>query len=47
MGATAFLRDASAKEFKTSNTPVVPAVMEEIKTTLDEKIREVEDQLKF
>jgi hypothetical protein len=47
MGATIFLRDASGKEFKTSNTPVVSAVMEEIKTTLDEKIREVEGQIKF
>ena len=47
MGATVFLRDASGKEFKTSNTPVVSAVMEEIKTTLDEKIKEVEDQIKF
>jgi hypothetical protein len=47
MGATIFLRDASGKEFKTSNTPVVSAVMEEIKTTLDEKVREVEEQIKF
>jgi len=47
MGATIFIRDASDKEFKTSNTPVVSAVMDEIKTTLDEKIIEVEDQIKF
>jgi hypothetical protein len=47
MGATIFLRDASGKEFKTSNTPVVSAVMEEIKTTLDEKVREVEEQIRF
>ena len=47
MGATVFLRDASGKEFKTSNTPVVSAVMDEIKSTLDEKIKEVEDQIKF
>ncbi|MBW8333636.1 MAG: hypothetical protein K0M40_16530 [Prolixibacteraceae bacterium] len=47
LGATVFLRDASGKEFKTSNTPVVSAVMEEIKSTLDEKIKEVEDQIKF
>ena len=47
MGATIFLRDASGKEFKTSNTPVVSAVMEEIKTTLDGKIKEVEAQIKF
>ncbi|MBW8333257.1 MAG: hypothetical protein K0M40_14620 [Prolixibacteraceae bacterium] len=47
LGATVFLRDASGKEFKTSNTPVVSALMEEIKTTLDERIREVETQIKF
>ncbi|WP_159516927.1 hypothetical protein [Sunxiuqinia indica] len=47
MGATIFLRDASGKEFKTSNTPVVSAVMEEIKSTLDEKVKEVEEQIKF
>jgi hypothetical protein len=47
MGATVFLRDASGKEFKTSNTPVVSAVMDEIKSTLDQKIKEVEDLIKF
>ncbi len=36
---TMYLRDA--------NTPVVSAVMDEIKSTLDEKIKEVEDQIKF
>ncbi|MFA5330265.1 MAG: hypothetical protein WC384_20900 [Prolixibacteraceae bacterium] len=30
------------KKFKTSNAPVVFAVMEEIKATLDERIKEVE-----
>ncbi len=47
LGATVFLRDSSGKEFKTSNTPVVSAVIDEIKTTLDEKIKEVEGQIKF
>ncbi|WP_372776343.1 hypothetical protein [Mangrovibacterium sp.] len=47
MRATVFLRDASGKEFKTSNTPVVSAVMDEIKSTLDEKIKEVENLIKF
>lgn len=47
MGATVFLRDASGKEFKTSNSPVVSAVSEEIKNTLDAKIREVEEQIHF
>jgi hypothetical protein len=47
LGVTVILRDASGKDFKTSNTPVVSAVMEEIKTTLDEWIKEVETQIKF
>ena len=47
LGATVFLRDASGKEFKTSNTPVVSAVMDEIKSTLDERIKEVETHIKF
>ena len=47
LGATMFLRDASGKEFKTSNTPVVSAVIGEIKSTLDSKIKEVEEQIKF
>ncbi len=47
LGATVFLQDASGKEFKTANTPVVSAVMEEIKTTQDERIKEVETQIKF
>jgi hypothetical protein len=38
-----FLRDASGKEFKTSNTPVVSAIIEEIKSTLDSKIKDVEE----
>lgn len=47
LGATVFLRSASGKEFKNSDPPVVSAVMEEIKTTLDESIVEVENQIKF
>ncbi len=47
MGATVFLRDAGGKEFKTSNSPVVAAVTEEIKATLDGKIKEVEAQIQF
>lgn len=47
MGATVFLRDAGGKEFKTSNSPVVAAVTEEIKSTLDAKIKEVEAQIQF
>ena len=47
LGATMFLRDASGKEFKTSNTPVISVVIGEIKTTLDDKIKEVEEQINF
>jgi hypothetical protein len=42
------LRDiASGKEFKTSNTPVVARVLDEIRLTLQAKITEVENQIRF
>lgn len=47
MGTTVFLWYTSGKEFKTSNTPVVSTVMNGIKSTLDEKIKDVEDMIKF
>ena len=47
LGATVFLWDALGKEFKIFNTPVLSAMMEEIKTTLDERIKEVETHIKF
>jgi acetyl/propionyl-CoA carboxylase alpha subunit len=35
------------QELAAQQTPVVSAVMEEIKTTFDERIKEVETQIKF
>ena len=41
------LRDANGNEFKTSNSAVVAAVVEEIRKTLDGKIAEVEQKITF
>ena len=37
------LRDAAGNEFRTSNSAVINTVIEEMKRTLDTKVREVED----
>ena len=37
------LRDAAGNEFRTSNSAVLNTVIEEMKRTLDTKVREVED----
>ncbi len=48
MSTQIVLRDiASGKEFKTSNTPVVARVLDEIRLTLQAKITEVENQIRF
>ncbi len=39
------LRDANGNEFKTSNSAVVTSVIDEMKRTLDIKIRDVESQI--
>ena len=39
------LRDANGNEFKTSNSAVVTTVIDEMKRTLDIKIRDVESQI--
>jgi len=39
------LRDANGNEFKTSNSTVVTSVIDEMKRTLDIKIRDVESQI--
>jgi hypothetical protein len=39
------LKDASGNEFKTSNSAVIGSVIEEMKRTLDLKVREVEEQI--
>lgn len=41
------LKDAAGNEFKTSNSAVVAAVVDEIKKTLDGKISEVEQKIVF
>jgi hypothetical protein len=45
LSSVVMLKDASGNEFKTSNSPVITAVIEEMKKTLDEKVREVEGQI--
>ena len=37
------LRDASGNEFKTSNSAVISSVIDEMKRTLDVKVRDVEE----
>ncbi|HCY41795.1 MAG TPA: hypothetical protein DHV48_10630 [Prolixibacteraceae bacterium] len=39
------LRDANGNEFKTSNSAVISSVIDEMKRTLDTKIRDVESQI--
>lgn len=47
MSSTILLKDASGNEFKTSNSAVITTVIEEMKRTLDSKVREVETQINF
>jgi hypothetical protein len=39
------LRDSNGNEFKTSNSAVISSVIDEMKRTLDVKIRDVEEQI--
>jgi len=39
------LRDAAGNEFKTSNSTVITSVIDEMKRTLDVKVKEVEEQI--
>lgn len=39
------LRDANGNEFKTSNSAVIGSVIDEMKRTLDGKVKEVEEQI--
>ena len=41
------LRDAAGNEFKTSNSAVITSVIDEMKRTLDVKVREVETQIEL
>lgn len=45
MSSVVALRDANGNEFKTSNSAVVTSVIDEMKRTLDTKIRDVESQI--
>ncbi len=47
MSSSIALRDASGNEFKTSNSAVISAVIEEMKKILDLKVRDIEDQINF
>jgi len=45
LSSVILLRDAAGNEFKTSNSSVITAVIDEMKRTLDVKVREVEEQI--
>ncbi len=47
LSSSILLRDASGNEFRTSNSAVITTVIEEMKRTLDTKVREVETQINF
>ena len=43
LSSVILLRDAAGNEFRTSNSAVINTVIDEMKRTLDTKVREVED----
>jgi len=45
LSSVILLRDATGNEFKTSNSSVITSVIDEMKRTLDVKVREVEEQI--
>ena len=45
MSSVLMLKDAAGNEFKTSNSPVIASVIDEMKRTLDSKVREIENQI--
>ena len=45
LSSVILLRDAAGNEFKTSNSSVIKSVIDEMKRTLDVKVREVEEQI--
>jgi hypothetical protein len=45
MSSGLLLKDAAANEFKTSNLVVIASVIDEMKRTLDSKVREIENQI--
>lgn len=47
LSSVIMLRDANGHEFKTSNSAVITAVIDEMKRTIDQKIGEVENHINF
>jgi len=47
LSSVILLRDAAGNEFKTSNSSVITSVIDEMKKTLDLKVREVEQQIEL
>jgi hypothetical protein len=45
LSSVVMLKDAGGNEFKTSNSAVITSVIEEMKRTLDAKVKEVEEQI--
>ena len=45
LSSVILLRDAAGNEFKTSNSSVITSVIDEMKRTLDVKVKEVEEQI--
>ena len=45
LSSVILLRDAAGNEFKTSNSTVITSVIDEMKRTLDVKVKEVEEQI--
>jgi len=47
MSSSIALKDAAGNEFKTSNSAVISAVIDEMKRILDQKVRDIEEQINF
>ena len=45
LSSVILLKDAAGNEFKTSNSSVITSVIDEMKRTLDGKVKEVEEQI--
>ena len=45
LSSTILLKDGAGNEFRTSNSTVITSVIDEMKRTLDVKVREVEEQI--
>ena len=45
LSSTILLKDGAGNEFRTANSTVISSVIDEMKRTLDVKVREVEEQI--